>query len=384
MSFKLSRHTVLEYLVSQNLCDFDEIQQQHICQQDAKNFNLKVPLKTDRHLLVKQELCDQNGEVRGEFLNEWSIRQLIQSFPELTQADHWLPKILHFDSSTSILILEYLNDYQDLSQYYKKEQHFSPEIAGAYGNALATIHRATFNQDQYRQFLNHHQTYSALNQYCQQLESLAAPPPEILGQLSEADIKFLSLYQRYGSLADNIANLLSSLRPCCLTHNDLKLNNLLLAKNWKYETLKQDIRFIDWERATWGDPAWDLGALVAAYLYTWLSSLVVGSSLSVDESLALATIPLEQLQPSMGYLLEQYVDTFPASQEQFPNFLDQTIRFAGLTLIQSIQGEVQHSKTFSNTSIVILQVAKRLLSQPQDSLTLILGTYSRQIERVAA
>jgi len=60
---------------------------------------------------------------------------------------------------------------------------------------------------------------------------------------------------------------------------------------------------IDWEACSWGDPAFDLGTLLASYLRIWLSSLIVDPTLELAESLSLAMIPLEEIQPSILALI---------------------------------------------------------------------------------
>jgi hypothetical protein len=113
--------------------------------------------------------------------------------------------------------------------------------------------------------------------------------PEVFGEVPADGLKFFTLYQRYDSLGEAIAKLADAFEPCCLTHNDLKLNNILLPKSWEKAfssassltpSLLKDypMRFIDWERSAWGDPAFDLGMLIASYLQMWLYSLVTNNT----------------------------------------------------------------------------------------------------------
>ncbi|MFB2979616.1 phosphotransferase family protein [Microseira sp. BLCC-F43] len=98
-------------------------------------------------------------------------------------------------------------------------------------------------------------------------------------------LKFFILYQRYSSLGEAVAELKDAWHPCCLTHNNLKLNNILIHKDWERSPKQLDegmLRLIDWERCAWGDPAFDLGTIIASYLQLWLSSLVVASSIQIE------------------------------------------------------------------------------------------------------
>jgi hypothetical protein len=146
----------------------------------------------------------------------------------------------------------------------------------------------------------------------------------------------------------------------------------ILSKNW--QNLDQQLLcVIDWERASWGDPAFDLGMLISSYLQLWLNSLVISRTLSIETSLKLATIPLEKIQPSLKSLIQNYLEIFPEILEIRPDFIERVIQFAGLGLIQQIQAMIQYHKVFGNLGIAMLQVAKTLLCRPQASITTVFG-----------
>ena len=133
------------------------------------------------------------------------------------------------------------------------------------------------------------------------------------------------------------------------------------------------MRLIDWERCSWGDPAFDLGTLIASYLRLWLSSLVVSKTIDIEESLRMAMTPLELLQPSIAALTQAYLKQFPEILVRSPDFLSRVVQFAGLTLIQQIHATIQYQKTFGNSGICMLQVAKSLLCRPAQSMSTVFG-----------
>jgi len=194
-------------------------------------------------------------------------------------------------------------------------------------------------------------------------------------------LKFFALYQRYDSLGEAVHRASETISPVCLTHNDIKLNNILLNRNWE-DINGNGIRLIDWERSDWGDPAFDLGMAIASYLQIWLGSLVISNSLSIEESLRLATTPLELLQPSIGGLTLAYLETFPEILEYRPDFLKQVVQLAGFSLIIGILAMIQYQKTFNNTGIAMLQVAKALLSRPESSMPTIFGATATQLNQI--
>ncbi|WP_019501954.1 phosphotransferase family protein [Pseudanabaena sp. PCC 6802] len=382
MTFSLSSQNVFDYLRDLGLCEESDREQTHIEPKIAKNFNLLLSFPNRRKLLVKQERVNPTGKRAGEFLREWRFHKLLEQVPRLYHLRSLVSELVHFNEQDSVIAFNYLDSYRDLSDFYLKGKSYPTEVATVTGVVLASIHRATFNCQEYRDFMTEYcgDRFPDLPSYA--MRSLDRLSPEIFGQAPADAIKFFVLYQRYDSLSKAISEAIATAKSCCVIHSDLKLSNILLDLDWDRNYHLVDIsgngkhsivRAIDWERSTWGDPAWDLGALIASYLQLWLSSLVVSKSMSIEESLRLATIPLEKLQPSIAAFTEAYLKHFPELIEYRPDFLKRIVQFAGLSLIEQIQAAIQYQKTFGNAGICTLQVAKSLLCRPEQSIPTIFG-----------
>ncbi len=385
MVFSLSSQNVFEYLARQELCIQKEQTLSQVELKVAKNFNLLISFSDSRKLIVKQERHDREGNTIGEFFNEWRIREFLQRFQELSYIRPMLSEILYFDAENSIIVFNYLNDYSDLAEFYAKGNFFPTAIAKSIGSTLATIHRATFKHQEYQDFFTQNSDDVPVSQTSKLASGLERITPEVFGSVPADGLKFFALYQRYDSLGKTISELVSTFDLCCLTHNDLKLNNILLSNNWeqspsKIEQLSNSIiRLIDWERSSWGDPAFDLGTIIGSYLQIWLSSLVVSQALDIQEALRLAMTPLEQLQPSIAALTKAYLSHFPEILEHRPDFLKRVVQFSGLTLVQQIQATIQYQKSFGNTGICMLQVAKSLLCRPEQSIPTVFGIAASEL-----
>jgi hypothetical protein len=373
MPFLISSSNVFNYLIENKICQPEEQSLSKIELKSAKNFNLLISLSDGHQLLVKQERYDRNGKTLGEFIDEWKVHDFCQKFPEISHLRASLSEVIHFDLENSIIVFNYLNNYQDLAEFYAKNQDFSPEISQSVGTTIAAIHSLTINNQSYQNFLGNSLKFQNIT------KGLDRITPQIFGQLPSDGLKFFALYQRYDNLGKAIAQLNQAFTPCCLTHNDLKLNNILVSLNWETEIEdklpenKNIIRLIDWERCNWGDPANDLGTIIASYLQIWLYSIVSSKTIPIEECLRLAAIPLSMIQPSLSTLVTAYLTTFPEILELRPDFLQLVMQFSGLALIRAIQARLQHEKTFDNSGICILQVAKSLLCRPQASIPTILG-----------
>ncbi|WP_193198124.1 phosphotransferase [Nostoc sp. MG11] len=383
MTLILNYHNVFDYLVEQGLCNQSEQSPSKIEPVAAKNFNLLLTFTDGCKLLVKQERHNQDGKTAGEFLREWRIQDFLQQFNKFNHYRSFLPNVVHFDAENSIIVLKYLDDYQDLKDFYTKKNSFFIEIAMAIGTAIATIHSDTFNRKEYQDFFSVNQDNLMADQVSDLIQGLERIGPEIFGLVPDDGLRFFALYQRYDSLGQAIAELGDAVIPSCLTHNDLKLNNILLYKDWQ-DSSNNIVRLIDWERSAWGDPAFDLGTLIGSYVQIWLASLVISNSLSIEESLRLAITPLELLQPSISRLTQAYLNTFPEILEHRPDFLQRVVQFTGFALIQQIQAMIQYQKSFGNTGIAMLQVAKTLLSRPVQSMPTIFGAAAVELTHLSS
>jgi hypothetical protein len=265
MTTILDASNIFEYLSDRNYCTLADQSASKITAIPAKNFNLLISFADDNNLLIKQEPHDCEGEAHGEFLAAWQIQQLVKSFPEFgRKIENSLPELLHFDPENSILIVKYLADYCDLNDYYTQHNHFPIKIAQSIGKLFAIIHSQTFIRTEYQDFLANFSVdkYTIDLALESQLQSLVDEPqvvktPNLIASISQSKgyankvirrlsritpqvfeevplecLQFFKLYQRFPDLARSISDLSDSITPSCLVHNDLKINNILLALDY--------------------------------------------------------------------------------------------------------------------------------------------------------
>jgi serine/threonine protein kinase len=374
MATILDTNNVFEYLTALKYCNVVDRDTSQVTVIPAKNFNLLITFADGRNLLIKQELHDDRGETKGEFWAVWRIQRLIKNFPKFgEEISIFLPELLHFDPDNSILVVKYLADYGDLYRYYLKENQFPIEIARSIGQLLGNIHSQTFERTEYQQFLADREDPGISYTPIDIIRRLNRITPQVFRIVPQECLQFFKLYQRFPSLSQAIVDLGNSITPSCLVHNDLKINNILLDLNWQ-DPQSQLIKLIDWERANWGDPAFDLGCILGSYLEIWLDGLAIANALSINESLQLATTPLELLKPSLSILVQSYLAVFSEIISSRPDYLDRAIQFTGLALIQRVEITIDEDRIFGNRGILMLQVAKQLLCTPQAAKNTLFGS----------
>ncbi|WP_310486950.1 phosphotransferase, partial [Chamaesiphon sp. VAR_69_metabat_338] len=359
MNFILDSENVLAYLARHQLANFDR-QTTSLTRLNAKNFNILVSSPDRQPLLVKQGTSDANGQQSDELFTEWQLQQLIDRHSTLSELRDFMPRTLYVDRENSIVVNHFWETYDDLQAYYDDRQEYDPDIAIEIGHKIGLVHRLTYDRS-WQELLETTlgQPRNPAQRVVQHLHNLHSG---IFGVVPIECCQFYKLYQQYPSLAAAVDRLAQNHQACCLAHNDLKLNNLLIHHLETPPTSR--IRTIDWERARWGDPAADLGNLINSYLQLWLENLVVSNELSLQESLQLAIVPLSSLQPVLLALVQSYRQTFPAIFVDRPDYLSQVLQHAGLSLIRRIEVIIETDLTFDNRGIAMLQVAKQLLCNP--------------------
>lgn len=382
MVFSLSSHNVIQYLHDAGLCSSEDgaHADPELPQSSKKNLNLLVKLASNCKLLVKQESYTQSLGSQEEFFNEWLFHELLNSFPVLKNISAIESLVVHFDEDNSILVRRYLSEYLELDNFYRENGIFPEKVATAIGEVLGRLHCATFNRREYQDFIATAPTGGIRYQYYNPAQGIEAIGPEIFAHVPASALSFYSLYQHYDDLESEIAGLANSWHPSCLTHNDLKLENVLLNKQWEEKNTDTSlVRLIDWEAYSWGDPAFDLGTVIASYLKIWLESLVVDPTMSLDDSLQLAVVPLEAIQPSMLALTRSYLKTFPRILEYRQEFILRVVQFAGLVLIKDLEERIDSNKYFDNIGMCTLEFARKILTMQQLSVMAIFGVSELEI-----
>ncbi len=363
----LDDRSIFQYLVREKILLEEERSQYRVLPLDGKNFSLAVRSDQAKSLIVKQaSISDQNAV---PFLGEYLLTQLVQKFDRLQPLQASTVMLQHYDIDNKIIVAPFLADYQDLDDYYHTHPQFMPAIAEQVGQTLAQFHRLTYEQTGYRDFLAAADADLVDPAIPSHWDLLPPIVPEDLGQMRQDAFQFFRLYQQDCALLQAIAQLESHWQACCLTHQDLRLNNWLIPRaiDPLSSSRDQPVRLIDWESLQWGDPIADLGNLCAEYLACWLESLNPQPGLPLALVLQQAIIPLETIQPSLQTLLHTYVAEFPVIKTLYQSWRNVLMQFIGRALLTKIQVQLEYYEPFDRQQRIILQIAKQLLCQPENA-----------------
>lgn len=385
MKTKLNSNNVSQYLLEIGLSEEQDIKLINIkpkCSQGSNNLIfLTIHLPSGQQLFVKQDHHHFDNKKINIINQEWRLHKFLQSLPNLAKTYSLLLELLHFDEINSILIYKGTDDYINLESYYKNHKVFPIAIAELVGITLANLHSETLNCQNCYNFLNKEavdgKCYYQFPHPSHLLDRLE--PKTITKEYPPEGNRFMGFYHNSESFQSTVTELVVTHNHYCLTHNGYELNNILIPRSGEGILSKIErsddriIRLINWDKCSWGDPAFDVGTAIAGYLLLWLESLIIHPAIKLEESLKLAIIPLEAVQPSVVTLTSSYISSFPKVLEEFPDFLSRVVQFTGLALLYKIIARIQSFEGFEHREICILQLAKRLLCQPEKSFSSIFG-----------
>jgi len=372
--------------------------------QPGKNFNLRIK-GGSYDLLIKQETHGPNQKASGELAKEWWFYQLLrEQSAEISEIEEMRSRIvwpLHFDAENSVLVFPFLNNVRDLSSFYSKfcreagkslslGNQLPVSIAIALGETFAKLHSSTFQKQSCKDFLL--QQYQRAGRRSNEsklrpdfLAGLRRLTPNAFSVIPTDALKFFRFYQHYPDIGKAIESINQTFEGCCVVHNDPRFANFLLhdADSFTTSNPQATIQAIDWEKWTWGDPAYDLAQLVANYLKLWLKSLPVSANLSLKDTLNRATVPLLAIQPSTAALLSAYLACFPQILSYRPGFVVSVVQFTGLSLVRQVQLYIAQKRPVGNIEMAMVQVAKSLLCQPEAAISTVFGRSRAEMEAAA-
>lgn len=385
MKLILSSENVVDFLKKHKICPLDFQPAVPVTRQEGTNFNLVVKSSDRQNFLVKQNRVDSQGRTLGSLPAEWLVQELLDNFDTLASIQPLISEVVLLDWFNCTLVSIFYDDYISLDRFYKARMSFDPRISYVFGMNLAKIHSATYQQQQQREFLSRYLSLDEAKKPPNFIQRLNNLDPSIFSTICPDGLNFYKLYQRFDDLNRAVLELYEHIQADCLIHNDLTLDNFIIDTQIDFDSdlvqiKPEQVKIIDWERIIWGDPAVDLGMVVAEYIGgIWLGNLVADSSLNINTMLSLAVFPLETITPSLKAFLQGYLIQFPEIIDRRPDFLKRVVQFAGIGILNRLSYYVEHHYQFDNNSLCKLQVAKNLLCCPQQGIATIFETTETEL-----
>ena len=346
------------FLINGGLLSPDAIVESDLAILDVsrRNRNFKVIRKSGSGLFIKQ-MREGRPDAMYTLRREAACYERARDDPTLSPL---MPRLITYDSARHLLIIELLPEAESLTDYLARERAFPAEIGGMLGEALGLYHShsAGIAENETLGPLCPRQLPVVLKPQSGGLAALSQ-----FGRIGQAISAVIQQNPEFQTLLDALG---AEWRFDSLIHGDLKWDNVLV---FPASGERRDFRVVDWEMADFGDPAWDVGAILQSFLIVWILSMPIASGLPPERYVGMASHPIEPMRPVMRAFLDAYAATRGLSESERKPSVARSLRFAAARLVWTAAEQRVHASQLDRAGMALLQVSFNILKDPGRAVT---------------
>lgn len=343
-SRNLLRHLLSRGLVSnESVVDGDLV----IVDASGRNRNFKVLRQYSQSFFVKQ-VRNWNSQAVAMLQCEAACYFLARSDPGFSALEPLIPELYDFDQDRQALTTAYISGGEDLWEHLRRTGSISPEIASALGRLFGRFHRESD-----KRVLN--------SPHC---SAFPKQVPWILSAERRNSHPFKALSHATSQLFDQVDStqlpaaldeLRDQWRVSTLMHGDMRLENCILVSDPPLS-----LKIVDWELADLGDPHWDVGSILQAFLAPHIISLP-----PLEEQLTLTDIfaqpTLRSLRPAIKSFWESYARELKGSPT---HLFQRCLSYGAARMVQSAYEYMQFTPELSRNALHLLEISSDILRDP--------------------
>lgn len=356
---------VIEYLLHNKLMNSKSIVDNDLEIYDVsrKNRNIRISFRTGSGLLLKQaNPYDISSYVTIK--RESLLYAIIQTENEFACLADIAPRIHDYDEKNNIMVTDYVPGYS-WNKYISQELNMKlePDMVASLANAVGTFHHTFENVLKVKRDLDFlPKTFAFEN-------LLIHPGPEIFINLSQANMTLLKIIQRDPKIYDILERLFASWDSRTLIHGDIKFDNIIVTVE---KNTKRHI-FTDWEMASIGDPAWDIGSIFQEFIRSWLYILPITGTEEIQQLLEDSKESLQNMQYALRIFWNEYIQVIQKDPQETNELLLKSSKFCAARLIQSAY-ELLHSQTeLNNLATYMVQIGLNMIDNVNSATIHLLG-----------
>ncbi|MBC8067424.1 MAG: phosphotransferase [Deltaproteobacteria bacterium] len=339
-----------------------------------RNRNLRIVRNAGAGLLVKQ--VEASGS-ESSLANEASFYRHCQDDPRAAPVRALIPALVGFEDAEGALLIELVADAMPLGAHRGMfdDAAFLARVGAAVGRALGAFHRSC------RSLVGTPGAHTArLGRNAPWVLWVHRPGPEILAEISAANMKTLRILQQRVELARQLDALRRSWRIETAVHCDIKADNLLLVGDVA-GTGAIDVRVVDWELVQLGDPGWDVGAMFKDFVMHWILSMPISKQMTSARMMDAAIHPLTGFQAGLRALWRAYQGASELHATESNDLLLRSSGYAAAWLVQSAYESAQRASELGNHEVMMLQVAANVLADPAEAALRLFGVPMQAVLR---
>jgi hypothetical protein len=343
------------YLIARGLLSPESVVSGDLLMRDmsSRNRDYAVEVRSGLSLFVKQALDPDDRYLQIEARRYSQLASLLPSV---------MPRFVLWDEELAVLVVELVGDGDVHSTQAAASGKDAPAIGAAMGRAMGALHGST------RVAAGIPVDEPAI---LPGVLSLHRPDVSLFRDASAAAIELVEIIQQDDWLPALLDELRRNYHFVALIHHDAKWDNFVIER----ADAGLRTRLVDWELAGIGDPAWDVGSVLAGYLSSWLFSIPVSGGVPPSHLLGLAERPVAAMRPSVQAFWAAYLDALgPVPPDDPPaSLLQRALLFCAGRLLQTAYEACQVADGVSSACVLHLQVAANIMRMPAVAAHRLLG-----------
>jgi aminoglycoside phosphotransferase (APT) family kinase protein len=165
-------------------------------------------------------------------------------------------------------------------------------------------------------------------------------------------------------------------RPSRLVHGDIKWNNVLVQPDGAGTPV--GVLLLDWEMAQLGEPAWDVGAVLHAFITEAVLGLELTDGTSPEAAAGLLGRLVPRLLPAHRDFLSVYQAAARLTDGEAEAFLHRLPLHVAARLLKSAYEWSQAEARMPRSAAAVLQLGINMLLRPAVAREVILGIGGRE------
>jgi len=356
-----AKHELVRYLLERGLLPHAAVVDGDVTvvERARRHTNYTVLRQHGPGLFIKQMRSDQAGSAQT-LQKEAAFYGLIAGDPALAGVNTLMPKFHAYDPESHLLIVELLAGAEDANEHHARLQSFPVEVARDIGSALARYQSAS------RSDLALRPAGVMFPRTPPWILSFHTYPENAMQGMSGANGQFVSMLRGSSEFVQALDSLRATWRYDTLIHGDMKFENCMITT--------EGVRIVDWELADVGDPLWDAGSIIQAYLTWWIGGMQIAPGAPLMLSSMTSMYPLDSIRPALQAFWSTYESEMGFAPHELDQKLDRAIACAGARLLQTIYEASAYSQSLAPHAMLEVQAAMNMLRQPRAAAMELIGT----------
>jgi phosphotransferase family enzyme len=366
---ELTLQSSVTYLLSLGLVDLPSLVRYglQIEEVPGRNRNFRVLGGPDQNFFLKQAPRGEIG-TNGPLAVEASLYDWVAADPRATALRPAFPRRRHYDPERSILVLDLVTD---AAHPHVLEDEAPPPYFAALRRLVATVLAECHGLPLPRDIGFGVEVPDAPPW----VFDLARPAPASLRELAPAQLSVIQAVQSQPGAVEALDRLRDEWRPTRLVHGDFKWNNVLVQQDGAGIPVR--VLLVDWEMAQLGDPAWDVGAALHAFIAEAVLGLELTDGTSPEAAAGLLGTLIPELLPAHRDFWSGYLDAARLSDAEAGAFLDRLPGHVAARLLKSAYEWSQAEVHMPRSAAAILQLGLNMLLRPDAAREVVLGLGAR-------